>query len=361
MKICLTGGGTAGHVMPHLAIYPELKLRGWQVFYIGSFNGIERSLATKEGISYFGISTGKLRRYWSFENFRDVFLILSGIFEAFFILLREKPDLLFSKGGFVSVPVAYAAFVLRIPVISHESDVSPGLATRLIKPIATKMMYAFEQNSTSSDPKASSVVVGLPVRRELSSGSVEKGWKICQWEADLSPVVLVMGGSLGAASLNLAMQKCFDELTSKFRVIHICGKAKVNKKLLNSQRYVQFEFLQSELKDVLALASIVVSRAGATAIFEFLSVKKPMLLVPLLKGSRGDQLLNAKYFSKRGWAQVLDDFDLEKNPRQIVKKLEELSQGRTIMLDAQSKAKDEWTGIEKTLAVIQTFGRKISP
>lgn len=301
LLLCLTGGGTAGHVTPHFALLPGIRRRGWQVFYIGS-RGLEQPLVEAQGIEFEAVASGKLRRYLSVKNAIDLFKVAAGCVQAFWILLRRRPDAVFSKGGFVAVPVAWAAWVLRIPVVSHESDVTPGLANKLIAPLAAQLLYTFPETAKYLTGKARHV--GTPVRDELFQGSRARGLELCGFDPkDEVPTYLVMGGSQGAQRLNEALRGALPWLLERARVVHLTGKGKGLG--YTHPRYKSFEFVTGELKDLYALADFVVSRAGANSLFELLALRKPMLLVPLELGSRGDQVINAESFARHGWALVL--------------------------------------------------------
>ena len=295
--IVLTGGGTAGHVMPHLAILPRLEKDGWKVFYIGS-SGVEKEIIGKSGLKYHEISAGKLRRYFSIENFFDIFKVALGMIQSVVIMKRERPSVVFSKGGFVSVPVAAAAWLLGIPVISHESDLSPGLANRIITRFARSILYSFPGSSKYLESNA--VLTGLPIRPNLFEGSRAKGLALAGFSGN-RPVILIMGGSLGAQKINEIVHACLPQLLMNYDVVHITGQGKEIE--FEAKGYAQFPFLDN-IEDVLSMADVVVSRAGANSIFEFLALKKPMLLIPLESGSRGDQLENARCFVEEGWAHL---------------------------------------------------------
>ena len=306
-KIVLTGGGTAGHVTPNLALLPYLKQEGYEVIYIGSQNGIERTLIEAEGIPYYGISTGKLRRYLSKENLKDVFKVLKGISEAKRLLKKLKPDLVFSKGGFVAVPVVLGAKKNHIPVIIHESDITPGLANKIAMPSARVICATFPE-TLQYVPKGKGVHTGTPIRKELFEGERIQMIKILE---ALLPVLLMMGGSLGAVKLNDCLREILPELTKTFDIIHLCGKGNLDKGLQNRTDYKQFEYVSDGLNDLFAAADFVVSRAGSNSISEFLALKKPSLLIPLsARASRGDQILNAASFEKQGFARVLDEDEM---------------------------------------------------
>ncbi len=303
-KILLTGGGTAGHATPNLALAPFLEKEGHELLYVGTKDGIEKELVEAAGIRYLPISAGKLRRYLSLKNFTDIFRILKGFSEAKAIMKQERPELVFSKGGFVTVPVVFAAAGKKIPVVLHESDYTPGLANKLCIPKAEKVCVSFE--ATKSCIKGDKcVVTGLPVRAELLSGSREKGLELLGFDGK-KPVLLIIGGSLGAQRINEAVDEAIDSLLKSFDIVHVRGKGKLNPDMDGKTGYRSFEYVSAELKDFFAAADAVVSRAGANVIFELLALKKPMLLIPLDGDStRGDQVLNAEYFEKHGYARVL--------------------------------------------------------
>lgn len=305
-KILLTGGGTAGHVTPNIALLPELKKHGYEIHYMGSYDGIEKKLIEELNIPYTGISSGKLRRYLSIKNFTDPFRVLKGFKEAKKFMKEYKPDIVFSKGGFVSVPVVFAAKKYKIPVIIHESDMTPGLANKLAIPKAAKVCHNFPETAKYL-PEGKSVYTGSPIRAELLSGNKSLGLDMCNFTPD-KPVVMVIGGSLGAASVNKAVREALPELLKKYQVVHLCGKGKLDESLNNTKGYIQFEYIKSELKNLFAMSDIVISRAGANAICEILALKKPSILIPLpASASRGDQILNAASFSKQGFSEVIEE------------------------------------------------------
>ncbi len=308
-KIVLTGGGTAGHVTPNLALLPSLKEAGFEIAYIGSYTGIERQLVTDFGIRYTGVSTGKFRRYLDVKNLTDPFRVIKGFGEAKRFLKEYKPDVVFSKGGFVSVPVVRAAHSLGIPCIIHESDMTPGLANKLCYSSAIKICCNFPE-TVSSLPEKKAVLTGTPIREELFTGDAAKGREVCGFEND-KPVIMVTGGSLGAMAVNQAVRDALPVLLEKYNVVHLCGKNKIDNMMLTIPGYKQFEYIKEEMKDLFALADVVISRAGANAICEILALRKPNILIPLpSKASRGDQLLNAKSFEAQGYSLVLDQDDL---------------------------------------------------
>lgn len=323
-RIVLTGGGTAGHVTPNIALLPSLKEAGYEIIYIGSYDGIEKRLMADFDVEYHGISTGKFRRYFDLKNFSDPFRVLKGYSEAKKLLKSIKPDVIFSKGGFVSVPVVRAAADLKIPCIIHESDMSPGLANKLCVPVATKICCNFPE-TVSKLPAGKAVLTGSPIRAELSQGSKEAGLELCGFD-DSKPVVMVIGGSQGAQSVNEVVREALDKLLEKYQVVHICGKEKMDNLMLSVPGYKQFEYIKGELKDVFAMADVVISRAGANAICELLALNKPNILIPLSVGSRGDQILNAASFESQGFSLVMREESVD--PISLVEAVNELYENR---------------------------------
>ena len=308
-KIILTGGGTAGHVTPNLALVPVLKEHGYDILYIGSQKGIERELCTKAGIAYRAIASGKLRRYFDWKNFTDPFRVLKGYFEARRIIRDYKPDCVFSKGGFVAVPVVFAAKHCHVPVIAHESDMTPGLANKLSMRSAAKICCNFPETMKYL-PKEKAVLTGSPIRAELLTGNREAGLRYAGFDGK-KPVLLIIGGSLGAVHINNAVRGVLDKLLESFDIIHICGKGNLDENLSGKTGYVQYEYVADPLRDLFAAADLMISRAGANAICEILALKKPNLLIPLsAAASRGDQLLNAASFEKQGYSMVLQEENL---------------------------------------------------
>ena len=305
-RIVLTGGGTAGHVTPNMALVPKLIDEGYDIAYIGSYEGMERKLIDDIGVPYYGISSGKLRRYFDLKNFTDPFRVIKGYFEAKKILKKLHPNVVFSKGGFVTVPVVIAAKKLHIPVIIHESDMTPGLANKLSIPSASKVCCNFPE-TIEHLPKGKAVLTGSPIRQELFQGRKETGLKLCGFQAD-KPVLLIIGGSLGSVAINNAIRNNLDELLKTYQIIHLCGRGNLDQSLDTRKGYRQFEYVKDDLKHYFACADVVVSRAGANAICELLALRKPNVLIPLgLNASRGDQILNAKSFEKQGYSYVIQE------------------------------------------------------
>lgn len=308
-RIVLTGGGTAGHVTPNIALLPRLKEEGYEVHYIGSYDGIERKLIEEFDVPYYGISSGKLRRYFDPKNFSDPFKVLKGYSQASSLLKKIKPCIVFSKGGFVAVPVVIAAKRRKIPAVIHESDMTPGLANKICIPCASKICANFPE-TIKALPEEKAVLTGSPIRQELFTGSKKAGLKFCGFTEN-KPVLLIIGGSLGSAAVNEAVRSVLPALLKKFQIIHLCGEGKVADNLTGTKGYVQYEYIKKELSDLMDAADLVISRAGANAICELLALKKPAILVPLSQAaSRGDQILNAASFEKQGYSYVLREEEL---------------------------------------------------
>lgn len=303
-KIVLTGGGTAGHVSPNLALIPRLLQESYEIDYIGTEKGIEREMIARvPQVHYHAVKSGKLRRYFSWQNFTDPFRVVAGAVQSARLMGKLKPDVVFSKGGFVSVPVVFGAWLHRIPVVCHESDLTPGLANKLCRPFAQKFATTFPECAAALGPKAE--MTGTPLRPELFRGSRAKGLARLGFTGE-KPVLLMMGGSLGAQSVNKVLREALPDLLPRFDVCHICGKGNLAPELEGTTGYKQLEFVDKELPDILATADLVLSRAGSNALCEFQALGKPMLLVPYPKGaSRGDQILNAQSLEKRGLCRVL--------------------------------------------------------
>ena len=332
-KIVLTGGGSAGHVTPNIALLPSLKEAGYEIAYMGSYDGIEKRLIGDFDLPYVGISTGKFRRYLDFKNLTDPFRVIKGFSEARKFLKEYRPDVVFSKGGFVAVPVVRAAASLGIPCIIHESDMTPGLANKICIPAARKVCCNFPE-TLKLLPEDKAVLTGSPIRAELAQGNKLAGLDLCGFNAN-TPVIMVIGGSLGAANVNKAVRAALPSLLGDFQIVHLCGKDKVDNLLLNTPGYKQFEYIKAELKDLFAMADIVISRAGANAICELLALKKPNILIPLpASSSRGDQLLNARSFEAQGFSIVIEEDDL--TTELLVDKVHELYFSRQTFRDAMN-------------------------
>jgi len=351
-SIILTGGGTAGHVSLNQAIIPSLLKEGYDVHYIGSHDGIEKELITGSfpDVPYHGISSGKLRRYFSMKNFTDPFKVLAGIMQAQSIIRKVKPTMIFSKGGFVSVPVVIAAKMAKIPVVIHESDVTPGLANKIALPFASHVFTIFE-DTLKYLPSEKATCTGSIVRQELFEGNKDRGLRKCGFEDD-KQVLLVMGGSQGSVVLNDALRSNLPELLVNFNIIHLCGKGNVDQTLTSLKGYKQFDYVTNDLSDLLHASDYIVSRAGSNSIYEFLALKKPMLLIPLSAAkSRGDQILNANIFEKQGFALVLQEEELTKNT--FLKSIQRLVDQNPKIIQSMTNAESPKTPDEMVKLILQ--------
>ena len=352
-KIVLTGGGTAGHVTPNLALIPRLRADGWEIHYIGAANSPEQELISKvPDVTYHTVAVGKLRRYFDLKNFSDPFRVIKGVAQATGIIRRIRPDVVFSKGGFVSVPVVYGAKFNGVPVVIHESDMTPGLANKLCVPIAKVECCTFPEAVKYA--KGKGVHTGTPIRPEVLSGSRESGLKRFGF-TDSRPVVMVVGGSSGAQAINTVVRQALPALTENFQVLHLCGKGNIDSSLAGAIRYTQREYLNEEMADAYACADVLISRAGANALCEILALRKPALLIPYpLGASRGDQLLNAESFRSRGLSRVLMQEDM--TPETLVKAVIDLYHDRGALYEAMS-AEPTANGIDNVLAQIYKYAK----
>ncbi|GIP35409.1 UDP-N-acetylglucosamine--N-acetylmuramyl-(pentapeptide) pyrophosphoryl-undecaprenol N-acetylglucosamine transferase [Paenibacillus sp. J2TS4] len=349
-----TGGGSAGHVTPNLAIIQQLKEKGWSIEYIGSKTGIEKEIIEALGdVPYHPIPSGKLRRYVDLKNLKDPFHVMQGVVKAYWLLRKLKPRIVFSKGGFVSVPVVLGSWLNRIPVIIHESDMTPGLANKLSTPFAAKVCVTFPE-SLKHFTGDKAVHTGPPIREELLHGDPGKGRRLCGFTSD-KPVLMVMGGSLGSQIINENVRTALDRLLVRYQIVHICGKGMIDT-AKSVKGYKQFEYIQDELPHVLAMADLVVSRSGSNSIFEFLALKKPMLLIPLSRqASRGDQIINAQSFEKSGFSRVLYEESL--SPEALVQTVNELFDGRSRYIAAMQESAVQ-NSVERITELIEKHAKR---
>ena len=345
-KIVLTGGGTAGHVTPNIALAQILQQKGYKIDYIGSKTGIEKELI--KDVPYHEISSGKLRRYVDMKNLSDAFKVVVGVGDAVKVLKKIKPDIIFSKGGFVTVPVVIAGKLLRIPIIIHESDMTPGLANRIANPFANTICVSFPETMQHL-PKNKVILTGPPLREEIFHGDKQKGLRLAGFSSR-KPILLVIGGSLGSLKINECVRNSLDKILDKFCVIHICGKG--NKMdSIKKQDYLQFEYVADELADLLSVADVVISRAGSNAIYELLALKKPHLLIPLSKkASRGDQILNAQSFEKQGFSKVLQEEDMDDDS--LLSNILEVHNSREQYISAMSNSNLK-NGVQEIVNIIE--------
>ena len=348
-RIILTGGGTAGHVTPNIALLPTLRELNYDIHYIGSYNGIERKLIEEMDIPYYGIDSGKLRRYFDPKNFTDPFKVLHGYKQARKLIKHLKPDVIFSKGGFVTVPVVISAHRKHIPVIIHESDMTPGLANKLCIPSADTVCCNFPETMKHL-PENKAVLTDSPIRQELLSGNKLNALNFCGFTAN-KPVLMIIGGSQGSAVVNDAMRGILPELLKTFQVIHLCGKGKLDSSLDHLEGYIQFEYVKKELADLFALTDVCVSRAGANAICEILALRKPNLLIPLsANASRGDQILNADSFENQGFSEVLTEDQLA--PTILISRIMKLYNNRADYIAAMETS-EQSDAISKIISLIE--------
>lgn len=352
-KIVMTGGGTAGHVTPNIALFDSLQKDGYEIHYIGSYEGIEKGLIEDKKIPYYGISSGKFRRYRSWKNLTDPFRVLHGFFQARRLLGRIRPNVVFSKGGFVSVPVVMAAKTRHIPVIIHESDLTPGLANKLAMPSATKVCCNFPETLPYL-PKEKAVLTGSPIRQELLHGNKQAAKDFCGFTGDL-PILMVMGGSIGSVYINNAIRGCIDTLLTKYQIIHLCGKGNIDESLKDKKGYAQFEYISENLPDLFAAADLVVARAGANSICELLALHKPNILIPLSRNaSRGDQILNANSFAKQDFSAVLEEEEV--TSEKLMATIDDVMAHRSKYIDAM-KNSGQMNAIETIMGLIEEVSR----
>ena len=349
-KIVFTGGGTAGHVTPNTPLMESLAQSGWQVEYMGSAKGVEKAMMNAKEIPFHAVNNGKLRRYFSWQTFVDPFRILIGILQAYRILRKLKPDVVFSKGGFVAFPVVVGAWLNRIPIVAHESDMSPGLANRLCFPFVDKICLTFASAKKYFKKQEKIVVTGTPLRKALFQGSQEKALYKCGFD-DSKPCLLVIGGSQGANVLNACVRASLEELCKHYQIIHLCGKGKLDKDLDNQPGYFQMEYAKEELADFFAASEFVISRAGANALYEILALNKPHILIPLSqKASRGDQIENAHYFQQKGASYVISEENL--TPDTLLASIKEVNANR-LQLIARMQALNIQSATDEIVKIIK--------
>ncbi len=327
-KIVFTGGGTAGHVMPNLAIIEELKGKA-KIFYIGS-KGVEKDIVKNNNIPFYEITSTKLKRNFSLSNFLIPFKLLKAIRQSKKILKQLKPDAVFSKGGYVALPVVIAAKKLKIKVITHESDITMGLANKLCKNKSDVICTSFE--STAKNLK-NGLFTGSPIRKQIFCGNKQNAKKLFS-NFSQKPTLLIVGGSLGSKVINETIFKSLDKLKN-YNIIHLVGKGNVNNNY-KMDNYVQLEFA-TNIEDLYSLADVVISRAGSNSINELLVLNKPNILIPLSKkASRGDQILNAQYFKEKGYSKVIFEEDL--SPYSLIKSIEQVLKNKQKYIQNMQKS-----------------------
>ena len=305
----MTGGGTAGHVIPSVPIIERLLEDGLEVSFIGSDSGLEERLVADLDVTFYGIRTGKLRRYFSIENLLDALRVFVGVAQAFRLLRQIKPVVAFSKGGYVAFPVVFAAWLNRIPVVAHESDLTPGLANRLCLPFVKTLCLNFPETKVRSRHV---LITGTAVRSKLLNGSARQGR---DWLGipDDRRILVVVGGSSGAMAINAVVRETLDALCERFFVVHVCGADQIDVGVQNSN-YLQYEYIADEWGNVLAAADLVISRSGANALYELLALRKLNILIPLSRrASRGDQIENAEMAERHRWSLVVPEETLSRD------------------------------------------------
>lgn len=353
-KIILTGGGTAGHVTPNIALIPWLKEKGYDIHYIGTYNGIEKKLIEDQGIPYYPISSGKLRRYFDVKNFTDPFKVVKGLGQATHIIRKIKPDVIFSKGGFVTVPVIIGGYLNRIPTIIHESDMTPGLANKIGIPLAKAVCTNFPE-TLCHIPNNKGIHTGTPIRQELFEGTKFEGYRATGFSEN-RPVILVMGGSLGSVKINTALREALPTLLKSYQIVHICGKGNLDNDLMDKTGYKQFEYVKENLSHIFAIADIMISRAGANSISEILALKIPNILIPLsASASRGDQILNANSFKKQGFSFVLNEENL--STLTLIQSIDDVYKNRLEYITTMKTSKAT-NGIDSVLLTIEKYEKK---
>lgn len=352
-RIVMTGGGTGGHVTPNLALIPRLQEEGWEVHYIGGADSAEEELISRvPDVKFYAVSVGKLRRYFDIKNFSDPFRVIKGIAQSTAIIRRLKPNVVFSKGGFVSVPVVYGARLNGVPVVTHESDMTPGLANKLCLPFASVQCCTFPEAVKYARGKG--VYTGTPIRPEVLSGSREAGLERFRLN-ESKPVMMVVGGSSGAQAINECVRAALPKLTESFQILHLCGRGNLLPEMEEAAGYVQREFLNEEMADAYACADVLISRAGSNSLCEILALRKPALLIPYpASASRGDQILNAASFEKRGLARVLDQAEM--TPETLTARVIELYHDRGALLDAMN-AERSVNGVDAVLEQIHACAK----
>ncbi len=352
-KIVLTGGGTAGHVTPNIALLPGLREAGYEISYIGSYTGMEKQLIEDQGVTYYGIASGKLRRYLDLKNLTDPARVVKGFFQAKKLLKKIRPNVVFSKGGFVSVPVVLAAKSLHIPAIIHESDMTPGLANKIAIPAAYRVCCNFPE-TLKYLPEGKAILTGSPIRKELLTGNKQDAFSLCGFHSD-KPVILIIGGSSGAKVINEHIRAILPELLKSYQVIHLCGKGLSDESLKDLEGYAQFEYANKELRDLFAAADLVISRAGANSICELLALHKPNILIPLsAAASRGDQILNARSFEKQGFSYVIEEEQM--NADTLNTAINTVMNNRDTYIDAMKKS-TQLDSIDTVLGLIDSAAK----
>jgi len=339
-NMVFTGGGTGGHVFPGIAIAEKLltEKEKYKIVWIGSNSGMEKEIVERYNIPFYSIPAGKLRRYFSIYNFIDLFKISAGIIYSLILLKKLKTNLIFSKGGFVTVPPVFAAKILGIEVISHESDLDPGLATKINSRFSKKMLFAYKEtkeNWNKTIPRQELIVSGNPVRKDIFEGSIDRGRALYNIP-ESKKIILILGGSQGARQINTLIEDILDELTKTYFVIHQMGK--LDYKESRRENYITASLFNKDFPHILAASNLVISRAGAGTLWESGVLGKPSILIPLGSGtSRGDQVRNAGFFENHGAAIVLKGRNLNSN--EVLDKINELFSEKKVINELEKNVK----------------------
>ncbi len=326
MKIMFTGGGTAGHIFPIIGIVREIKKiyphPDLKIFYVGPKDKFASALLLQEGVEIKTIFAGKMRRYFSIQNFLDVLRLPIGVLQAFFHIFIISPDFIFSKGGYGSLPAVISGWILQVPIFLHESDVMPGLSNKIAGKIALEIFTAFPVEKTGYFPKSKMIWVGNPVRKELFSGYRAEAKKLFSLKGG-KPLILVLGGSQGASKINDILLIVLPEILEMFEVVHQTGKDNFNQVKAESEVVIQKELLEyyhplpfineKELAHAYTAADIIISRAGSGSILEIASAAKPSLLIPLKNSAQNQQVKNAYAFAENGATLVIEEANLTPN------------------------------------------------
>lgn len=317
MRVVITGGGSAGHIVPAVQVINALKEKdpNLELLWIGSRIGMEKDLVPKYGIQFQAVLTGKIRRYFSFSNITDFLRIPFGVIQAGKILASFKPQVVFSKGGFASIPTVIAAWMQNIPILSHESDIVPGLANKKLAWFTTKIALSFPDRRNYFE-KDKTFVSGFPIRQDIFNGDKERAIRFCNFTNPNQPILFITAGGQGSVRINNAIVPILPELVQKFNIVHQCGQFQYEELLPQVQQYVDqgvykiFPYIHNEMPDILKAADVIVSRAGST-IFELAALHKRMLLIPLEESANNHQHENAVFFAEAGLAKVLVEKNLE--------------------------------------------------
>ena len=358
--VLFTGGGTAGHVLPSVPLIEGCLRKGSAIHYIGSKNGIEHKLISDFNVQFHHIASGKFRRYFSLKNFTDIFRIIWGCCQAFYILGKVRPQVIFSKGGYVTLPVVVMGWLWRIPVIAHESDMSLGLANRLAYPFVKHMCHAFPLTNRTHREKC--LYTGLPLRAEILHAKAQKGRRFLGLPETGRPILLILGGSAGSKFINTMVDNHVEQWCESFSVVHICGEGheRQNEKSQKIEGYQQFAYLKSEIGDIMAAAEIVISRAGATVIHELLALKKATIFIPLPETvSRGDQVRNAQFLVQQKVACMLKQEDIEKDASLVDSTIEHVAKHKDAMLSSMQAILGTGDGTQKLLDLLEKYQVKI--